>query len=283
MNPVSNDESISNQQSLNIPEISLTDESTRLDRAKHEVTKAASMVGNVIKTFFQESKEQISEGDSLLEKIKIGSMVGGIALMAVGGQVADRSRVPESLNIPNAIDVSKEHGNLVGSAALGLGVYATQFAIGSAWGLGIRRFRKTADVFDDSYPGYKDTIAEENAGYLKSLWRQSVVGLGIGNTLFVAAEVLDKPEMTNFGVLKSSNRSAKRIGAAAMALGFGVLTAAEANYDRDVLWWSVPDVVDRLEKASTWVAIGVGLEVLTHVAGAGFKMIKAAANRQTEN
>jgi hypothetical protein len=251
------------------------DQLSLMGKAKHELSKATKMARGVLSTFFKESWEQIGEGRTLSEKVKLASLVGGVAITALAGQAGDRLRVPESLNVPTAIDTARDHGNVAGAAALGLGVYAAQFAIGSAWGIGMNRFRKTADVFDKAYPGYKDTLAEENAGYGKTLWRHSVNGLGIGNTMFVAAEVLDKPDISNFEVLRSSNRSARRIGVAATGVAFGVLTAAQANADRYILLWSVPDVVNRLEKPLTWVAIGVGAEVLPRMPGAIYKLAKS--------
>jgi hypothetical protein len=245
--------------------------------------KACQTLAGIYNTFCIESYLQIQNSDSTIAKI--GVMATGAA--TIGGQVADRSRLPESLSIPFAISLAEEHGKLVGAGTLMLGVYAAQYVIGGAWGLGINTFNKTADVFDKSYPGYKTTLAEENAGYIKTLWRQSVIGLGIGNTAFVAAEALNDPTNDNEKMLESANRTSRRIATAAGAIGFGVLFAAEEFYDKSIgignYDKSVPELVDLAKKPSTWIALGLLIDLGPRLIGAGLNGMKRLFNRSEEN
>ncbi len=251
------------------------EEASFLHSTKEHALKALTTGKEIVATLFSEIAEQTGEQESKVKKVAVAASAGAIALLAAGSQGADRIRVPESITMPFAISMAEQHGNEWGALALAAGIYATQFVIGGSWGLGIKHFKKTADTFDTAYPGYKGTLSEENAGYTTTLLRQSVLGLGTGNTPFVAAETLGKPNMTTGQVAGIAEKTSRRIAVAAGVIGYGALQLATHHYDRYLMFWSVPDVVDRLEKPTTWIALGISMEVGGRILGAGLNKIKS--------
>ena len=127
-----------------------------LQIVKRGTIKAGVTLKETVVAVFSETADDAREAEGLINKISTVAYAGSVALLAAGSQVADRFRVPESWSIPLAIataqDVAAEHGGnwgaVAGAGALTAGVYATQFVIGGAWGLGIKRFTEAANVFD---------------------------------------------------------------------------------------------------------------------------------------
>ena len=228
---------------------------------KH-VYKFLQTANETLDAFCVDAYVQYTNADSKREKAKTVGMVAATGF----SQMADRLRLPEATTIPLAIEVAESHGKVEGAAALLIGVYAVQYAVGALWGAGMRKFRHATETFDSAYPGYKNYAAEGNAGYLKTLYRQSIVGLGIGNSAFMAGEVMHNPDITTEELLVAADRSSRRIGVTAGLLGYGALVAIEEWYDKSigipgVIDWTVPDVVENMKKASFWIIAGLSLDV----------------------
>ncbi len=236
------------------------------------VYKFGHAVNDTIDAFCIDAYVQYSNAEDTAEKARvIGSVAGaGVA------QAVDRLRLPEATTIPLAIEVAENHDKLAGSLALLLGVYVVQNAVGSTWGVGLRKFKHGSRTFDSHFPDYKNYAAEDNAGYLKTLYRQSVLGIGVGNSPFMAGEVIHDPEISHQSILEKANRSSRRIAITAGVIGYGALSAAEEWYDKSigipgVVDWTVPEVVDNMKKASFWIIAGLGIDLVPRVASKAVK------------
>lgn len=253
------------QSLINEFEVEASEKRGFIGHTKHFFGRA----GGVVTTLGSEIKEEVSEADTVSAK----AAPIGVAALAAAGQAWDRGRGTEILGIPLAIELYEQHQNaVVGAAAFALMTYGVQGSVGAAWGMATKKFKKTADNFNDSFPNYVNTLAEENAGYLKTLWRHSITGLGTGNTIFVGAEVLNNQNISTKGVLKISEKTARRLAVSTGLIGYGVLTAAEKHYERSigipgVFDESVPQLVELAKKPSTWIIFGVGMELVPRLAG----------------
>lgn len=233
--------------------------------AKH-VEKGARTLGETYNSFCIDSYLQYTNADTRKERIVVVATATGTGT----SQLADRLRLPEALSIPYAIEMAQKHGKLTGALALLSSVYVAQNIIGTLWGLGLKRFRGATDVFDKAYPGYKEYAAEENAGYIKTLYRQSIIGLGIGNSAFMGGEVMNDRGITTSGILEKSDRSSRRIAVAAGGILYLLWDKVQDNLDKSVgipgvIDWTVPEVVENMQKASFWVATGFALDIGSRV------------------
>ncbi|MBP6962111.1 hypothetical protein KBB49_01085 [Candidatus Saccharibacteria bacterium] len=255
---------------------------SRLKRFGKAIIKPARVVLGTTGLFLKDTYEQTRDADTLRQKI----LVGSIALSTAGGQVADRFHLllPTVIsasvsNIENPpFDIPVKYGNYAGSATLGIGVYLSQFAVGSAWGLGVKKFNKPREFFESEVPQIKK-LAEENAGYKKTLWRHSVTGLYTGNTMFVGAEVINKPDQSTWSVFKAANKTALRLGVSAGILGLGLAELLEKYPDKSVgigrFDLTVPELVENMKGIKFFLIFGVGVEVLAALIGAGIKGTKS--------
>ncbi len=199
-------------------------------------------------------------------------------------QAADRLRLPEAAIIPLAIKVAEQHGKLAGALTLTTGVYGVQDVVGYAWGVGVRRFKHAAQSFDRHFPGYKNYAAEGNAGYLTTLYRQSVLGIGVGNSPFMTGEVLHNPAISHQELAEKANRSSRRIALTAGVIGYGALSAAEEWYDKSVgipgvFDVTVPELVEDMKKASFWIASGFAIDIGSRAAGKLFQKVSGVFRR----
>lgn len=255
----------------------------RIPGAK-SVHKFGHAINDTVDAFCIDAYVQVANAESRTEQARV---IGSVAA-AGAAQLADRLRLPEAITIPAAIDVAEKHGKLDGSLALLLGVYGVQNLVGSSWGLGLRKFRHGTQTFDQHFPEYKNYAAEGNAGYLKTLYRQSILGIGVGNSPFMAGEVIHNPNITPQGILEKANRSSRRIALTAGAIGYGALSAAEEWYDKSigvpgVIDWSVPEVVENMKKASFWVIGGLAIDIVPRILGKSIKSIRNAIRPSNTN
>ena len=245
--------------------------------------KFLQTANDTVDAFCVDAYVQYKNADTTKEKAKII----GMAATTGASQLADRLRLPEAVTIPLAVEVAESHGKTEAAAALLMGVYLVQYGVGTAWGAGMRKFKHATATFDKAYPGYKNYASEGNAGYLKTLYRQSLVGLGIGNSAFMAGEVMHDPEISTEKLLYAADRSSRRIGVTAGVLGYGALLAIEEWYDKSigipgVVDWTVPEVVENMKKASFWIIGGLALDIGLRTLALPFTAIKKKRSRAQE-
>lgn len=208
----------------------------------------AHLVGQ---TFFDEVEEQWKVSDGFKEK----SAIVTSATTAAVAQGWDRFRFAEIIGIPAAIAVYKHSGSaLEASSFFAASTYVQQYIIGGSWGNAMLRFRETADTFDQQFPVYSEALNEEDNGYIKTLQRQSLGGLGTGNTPFVTAEVLKNSHPNLHGVLDVTQQTSRRIALPAGGIGL-VALKLEEKFPSNVV---VEKIVSVVENPLTWVGLGFG-------------------------
>jgi hypothetical protein len=244
----------------------------------------ASALLDVFENFFIETGEQVQDQETVQGKVGII----GTALLAAGGQLWDRGRGTEAIGIPLAIEIyERNQSATAGAASFALMTYGVQGLVGAGWGMGINRFKKTATMFDNSFPGYAETLSEENAGYTKTLFRHSITGLGTGNTPFVAAEMLSKPDSSIKDATKIAEKTARRLAFSTGVISYGVLRIAEEYFDKSigipgVADITVPQLVEHAKQPKTWLLLGLLLELGPKTVAKPMKVLanKIGSNRR---
>ncbi len=209
-------------------------------------------------------KEKIADvghtlGDSWREEEVVGKTILASAAIT---QLYERSRIPEVIAPPIAIEVFQRTNGSTLSTGLVLGglVMAQQLVIGGVWAETLSRFEKVSQKITQHFPKTAE-LAEDIGPAKDRKWHSNVREgfsgfLSYGTTPFLIAQKTYDPELSR----KEGHRTAARIslciGMAGVVIGKAlteVIQELPADYQ--------DDVVRVIEKPYTWIGLAALYEV----------------------
>ena len=177
-------------------------------------------------------------------------------------QVYERSRIPEIIAPPIAIEVFQNTNGSTFATGLVLGsiVMGQQLIIGGVWAETLSRFDKVTQAITRNFPKTAE-LAEDIGPAQDRKWysniREGLSGFfSFGTTPFLVAQKTYQPELTRAEAHKTSARISAMIGIVGLLFGKAVTEVIQ-----EVPPEYQDDIVNVIEKPYLWIGLAASYEV----------------------